>query len=171
MKKASVFVIGAACVCLCGLRLLGTSPYPGPSPERASAWTQIGPHGGHIRGLARNPKTPSELYAVSSWGQVFRSSNNGSIWTRRSPPPSMSWRKARSARGAMASTTSRPSSRASTAAPAATGERPGRTSAKGSPPYPSIRSPLIPPRASFTSERAGGESAVGVFSFDPATTA
>ena len=82
MKKTALFVIGAVFVCLCGLRLLGTSPQPGPSPERASAWTLIGPQGGDIPGMARNPKSPNELYAVSYWGRVFRSSNNGSSWTR-----------------------------------------------------------------------------------------
>jgi hypothetical protein len=82
MKKTVLFVSGAIFVCLCGIRLLGTSPHPGPSPERASAWTLIGPQGGDIPGLARNPKSPNELYAVSYWGRVFRSSNNGSSWTR-----------------------------------------------------------------------------------------
>jgi photosystem II stability/assembly factor-like uncharacterized protein len=82
MKKAGLFLIGAVFLCLCGHRLLGTSPPPSSSSERASAWTLIGPQGGDIRGLARNPKTPSELYAVSYWGQVFRTSNNGSSWTR-----------------------------------------------------------------------------------------
>ena len=82
MKKTLLFVIGAIFICLCGLRLLGTSAQTGPSPERASAWTLIGPQGGDIPGLARNPKSPNELYAVSYWGRVFRSSNNGSSWMR-----------------------------------------------------------------------------------------
>jgi len=82
MKKTALFVSGAIFVCLCGLRLLGTSAPQGTSPEQAGAWTQIGPQGGNIPGLARNPKSPNELYAVSYSGRVFRSSNNGSNWTR-----------------------------------------------------------------------------------------
>ena len=86
MKKIVLFVIGAIFVCLCGLRLLGTSAPQGASPDQAGAWTSLGPYGGDIVGLARNPKSPSELYAASSSypSQIFRSVNNGSSWTRQS---------------------------------------------------------------------------------------
>ena len=52
--------------------------------ERAGTWTAIGPYGGEIHGLARNPKSAKELYVVASGypGQVFRSTNNGGSWTR-----------------------------------------------------------------------------------------
>ncbi|MBN2206566.1 MAG: hypothetical protein JW742_04110 [Candidatus Aminicenantes bacterium] len=53
--------------------------------DRAAIWTAIGPEGGQVAGLARNPKAPNELYAALSGypGQVFRSVNNGASWTLR----------------------------------------------------------------------------------------
>lgn len=66
-------------VVLAGSAVLGTPP-----AERASAWTQLGPTGGDICGLARNPKSPGELYAVVPGypSQVFRSTNGGASWLR-----------------------------------------------------------------------------------------
>jgi len=86
MKKTVLFAIGAVFVCLGGLRLLGTSAPQGASPERTGAWTSLGPYGGDMVGLARNPKSPGELFAVSSsWpSQVWRSTNSGTSWTRQS---------------------------------------------------------------------------------------
>jgi len=86
MKKTVLFAIGAIFVCLCGLRLLGTSAPQGASPDQAEAWTSLGPYGGDMVGLARNPKSPGELFAVSSsWpSQVWRSTNSGTSWTRQS---------------------------------------------------------------------------------------
>jgi len=49
---------------------------------RASVWTPIGPQGGQIRGLARNSRSPNELYAVAYTGQIYRSTTNGVNWTR-----------------------------------------------------------------------------------------
>jgi photosystem II stability/assembly factor-like uncharacterized protein len=61
----------------------GTAP-AAAARERAGTWTPIGPYGGQINGLARNPKSAKELYAVAMGypGQVFRSTNNGQSWTR-----------------------------------------------------------------------------------------
>jgi len=86
MKKSTWVFIGAIFVCLCGLRLLGTSAPQGASPEQAGAWTAIGPFGGNIRGLVRNPKSPAELYAATESypGQLWRSTNGGAGWTRQS---------------------------------------------------------------------------------------
>lgn len=64
---------------LAGTAVLGTPP-----AERASAWSQLGPEGGDICGLARNPKAPGEIYAVVAGypSQVFRSTNGGARWLR-----------------------------------------------------------------------------------------
>lgn len=61
----------------------GTAP-AAAARERAGTWTAIGPYGGEIKGLTRNPKSAKELYAAASGypGQVFRSTNNGGSWTR-----------------------------------------------------------------------------------------
>jgi photosystem II stability/assembly factor-like uncharacterized protein len=50
----------------------------------SSLWTSIGPSGGNILGMAFNPRNKNEIYAVinSYPGQVFRSTNAGSSWTR-----------------------------------------------------------------------------------------
>ena len=60
------------------------APAPGAGDDAASAWTAIGPYGGEIRGLARNPKYPNELYASASAypSQFYRSTNNSLTWTR-----------------------------------------------------------------------------------------
>ncbi|MCJ7586485.1 MAG: hypothetical protein MUQ00_01070 [Candidatus Aminicenantes bacterium] len=84
MKKAALFVIGVIFVCLCGFRLLGTSAPQGASPERASAWSQLGPMGGDIMSLARHPKLSGEHYALIRHDLVFRSTNNGGKWVRKS---------------------------------------------------------------------------------------
>lgn len=50
----------------------------------SASWTSIGPNGGNISGMAFNPQNKNEIYAVipSYPGQVFRSTNAGSSWTR-----------------------------------------------------------------------------------------
>jgi hypothetical protein len=65
-------------------RTIGGGPAPGAAVDGASAWTPIGPYGGEIHGLARNPKYANELYAAASAypSQFFRSTNNGLTWTR-----------------------------------------------------------------------------------------
>ncbi len=55
-----------------------------PGPAAAAVWESIGPYGGHITGLARNPSNPKEIYAAvnSEPGQLFRSADSGSSWKR-----------------------------------------------------------------------------------------
>jgi len=79
MKKFAL--IFAAVFCLTFILALG--PAVMENPDGAGAWTSIGPSGGDIRGLARNSKSPAEMYAVSSSvpSQVFRSVTSGKTWT------------------------------------------------------------------------------------------
>jgi photosystem II stability/assembly factor-like uncharacterized protein len=49
----------------------------------AGPWAELGPMGGDIRGIVRNPKAPAELYAVTYSGFVYRSGNNGASWARK----------------------------------------------------------------------------------------
>ncbi len=55
-----------------------------PGPATAVTWESIGPYGGHITGLARNPSNPKEIYAaVNSYpGQLYKSTDSGSTWKR-----------------------------------------------------------------------------------------
>jgi hypothetical protein len=82
MRKAVIVVL----TILCAIFLFGRGPGGANPAVRAAAWTSLGPYGGDIVGLARNPKSPSELYAASSSypSQVFRSTNNGTSWVRQS---------------------------------------------------------------------------------------
>jgi len=89
----AVFII-FCCVLLFGGRVRQEGPLPdraiggarplGDTPDGASAWTAIGPYGGQINGLARNPKYTNELYAAASSypSQFFKSMNNGLTWMR-----------------------------------------------------------------------------------------
>lgn len=52
------------------------------NPGLASVWAPLGPDGGDIQGLVRNPRSPNELYAATESGFVYRSTNGGSSWTR-----------------------------------------------------------------------------------------
>lgn len=79
MRKAAVGMI----VVFCAAFLVGTGPVGKEQSDRAGDWTALGPPGGDIRSIIRNPKTPSELYAVTYSGIVYRSTNNGASWTRR----------------------------------------------------------------------------------------
>jgi hypothetical protein len=45
-----------------------------------NVWTSIGPEGGEILTLAIDPQTPSTLYAGTSGGGVFKSTNSGATW-------------------------------------------------------------------------------------------
>lgn len=96
VKKNIVSPLALMSTLVIGAALIGPRPGPaqswseqGTAPavaarERAGTWTAIGPFGGKIIGVARNPKSAKELYAVASGypGQVFRSTNNGGAWTR-----------------------------------------------------------------------------------------
>ena len=55
-----------------------------PDLAAAGTWESIGPYGGHITGLARNPSNPKEIYAAvnSDPGQLYRSVDSGSTWKR-----------------------------------------------------------------------------------------
>lgn len=55
-----------------------------PGPKAAVAWESIGPYGGHITGLARNPSNPKEIYAAvnSEPGQLYKSTDSGGSWKR-----------------------------------------------------------------------------------------
>ncbi|MCJ7588017.1 MAG: hypothetical protein MUQ00_08990, partial [Candidatus Aminicenantes bacterium] len=79
-------IMGVITAAACAVFLFGRGPAPIERPDQAGPWTSLGPSGGDIRGLARNPKSPGELYAVSSsWpSQIFRSTNAGASWTRQS---------------------------------------------------------------------------------------
>lgn len=44
-------------------------------------WTSCGPEGGIIRALVINPATPSIVYAGTSYGGVFKSTNGGAPWS------------------------------------------------------------------------------------------
>src|SRR5438093_7069568 len=44
-------------------------------------WTTIGPDGGTTLALAIDPLTPATLYAGSSGGGVFKTTNGGASWT------------------------------------------------------------------------------------------
>ena len=86
MRKSGSIIL--VVVCAAGLFGAGTA---GPGrPEGAArravagAWTALGPEGGSVSGLARNPKAPSEIYALTPFGLVFRSGDNGASWTLRS---------------------------------------------------------------------------------------
>lgn len=80
MKKTAI-----ACAAFISVLLI-FGPVPGSAkrPVRPSAWSQIGPMGGNIASLARNPKSSGEIYAVTLHGLVFRSADNGGKWARKS---------------------------------------------------------------------------------------
>lgn len=82
MKKMAVLILAVACAAA----LFGRGPAEMDQGAPPGAWTAIGPFGGNVTGLARNPKSPSELFAACETypAQIFRSGNNGASWTRQS---------------------------------------------------------------------------------------
>lgn len=62
--------------------MLAAAPEQRPSPEAAPDWNELGPCGGDIRGIAVNPDNRRKLFAVSNSGQVFKTDNSGTLWTR-----------------------------------------------------------------------------------------
>jgi photosystem II stability/assembly factor-like uncharacterized protein len=62
--------------------MLAAAPEQRPSPEAAADWNELGPSGGDIRGIAVNPDNHRKLFAVSKSGQVFKTDNSGTLWTR-----------------------------------------------------------------------------------------
>jgi len=60
-------------------RIEGTDTFVGANP-----WKELGPQGGDIRAIVRNPKNTNELYAATFSGLIYRSGTNGTSWARRS---------------------------------------------------------------------------------------
>lgn len=85
MKKSVLSIA----VGLCAAWIFAAGPAGGDgragTARRAGAddWAELGPDGGDIRGFVRNPKAPSELYAATSSGLIYRSGNNGATWARK----------------------------------------------------------------------------------------
>jgi photosystem II stability/assembly factor-like uncharacterized protein len=76
VRKAWIVLLAA----FCGGAFFGASP----SAEAVPAWTEIGPAGGLILGLAQSAKIPNVYYAVSQaeTSQVFKSKDGGKTWCR-----------------------------------------------------------------------------------------
>jgi photosystem II stability/assembly factor-like uncharacterized protein len=81
MKKI-VLAIAVVSFCLSNIPTALTAAQEIKPRARASAWTPLGPQGGQIRGLARNSRSPNELYAAAYAGQFYRSTTNGANWIR-----------------------------------------------------------------------------------------
>lgn len=74
---------------VCAVLLFGNAPDAGQRIAPPGVWTSIGPFGGRIRNLVRNPKAPAELYAASESrpGQIWRSTNGGGSWKAQQTNP------------------------------------------------------------------------------------
>lgn len=69
---------------LCAATLLSwlvTSGLAGPAQAAENRWESIGPFGGNISALAVAPSHRRTLYAGTSEGLIFRSTNAGATWT------------------------------------------------------------------------------------------
>src|SRR3954470_13858953 len=51
-------------------------------PAWAQQWTPIGPDGGDVRSLSRDPFTPHRILLSTSAGQIYESLDEGTNWTR-----------------------------------------------------------------------------------------
>ena len=80
MKKAA---IPLAAVLICAL-LFSAPLRPSPLNKAVPVWTEVGPPGGEIRGLAWSAAAPGEMFAAAKAevSQVFRSTDNGVSWKR-----------------------------------------------------------------------------------------
>lgn len=65
------------------LSVAGAAAPAGSAPERL-AWTATGPDGGGVTYLEIDPRSPSTLYVGTTLAGVFRSTNAGRTWERRS---------------------------------------------------------------------------------------
>lgn len=88
MRKAALVMVLVACAGWIlgsgsGGPLDPVSPGREAEPVETGPWTELGPQGGNVMGLVRNPKSPSELYAATYAGLIYRSTNNGASWARR----------------------------------------------------------------------------------------
>ncbi len=64
------------------LSLLAAGASLSPSVNAGQgAWTSGGPYGGNISALAIDPSNPATLYAGTSGGRVFKSTDGGKSWT------------------------------------------------------------------------------------------
>jgi photosystem II stability/assembly factor-like uncharacterized protein len=63
--------------------VVGGAAPAGSAPDRI-AWTANGPDGGGTTYIEIDPRSPSTLYAGTSQAGVFRSTNGGRTWERRS---------------------------------------------------------------------------------------
>jgi len=79
MNKSSIFF--AIAVSAAGWAL-SAGPERRHTPAAAAGWNELGPSGGDIRGIAVNPDNRRKLFAVSMSGQVFKTENSGTLWTR-----------------------------------------------------------------------------------------
>ena len=68
-------------VLLIGLLTLLIASQPGPVSAGTGVWTSNGPEGGKIYDLAIDPATPGTLYAGTTGGGVFKSTNGGAAWS------------------------------------------------------------------------------------------
>lgn len=85
MQKAGSIILVVICaVWLCAAGPAGGGGRDGTARRAgAGAWAELGPEGGTVSGMDRNPKAPSEVYAVTSFGLVYRSGDNGASWKRK----------------------------------------------------------------------------------------
>lgn len=82
MRKAGyLFLVGA---CAAALFAAGSAgPDGSGGPVGPGLWTELGPLGGDVRSIVRNPKAPAEIYSLTYSGLVYRSGNNGASWARK----------------------------------------------------------------------------------------
>jgi hypothetical protein len=67
----SSIVCGIAVIC--GVAFVSTAR---PALAGINVWTTHGPYMGHVLALAIDPDTPSTLYAGTTYGGVFKSTNS-----------------------------------------------------------------------------------------------
>ncbi len=60
--------------------ILGGPSIAGVASAQSGTWISNGPEGGTIHALAIDPRTPSTLYAGTSGGGVFQSTDGGATW-------------------------------------------------------------------------------------------
>ena len=46
-----------------------------------NVWSYLGPDGGEVSVLAIDPQNPANIYAASTYGRLFKSSNGGDTWS------------------------------------------------------------------------------------------
>src|SRR2546428_6490885 len=61
--------------------ILGCPSSAGVASAQSGTWISNGPEGGTIHALAIDPQTPSTLYAGTSGGGAFQSTDGGATWS------------------------------------------------------------------------------------------